>query len=89
MTHRLGIRALILTAFVGVAGLPANASATPVLWALHLTQSNGTGGTVVGSFVFDADTNLYSSIAITTSSPLRREFATMPSVARSRNLAGF
>jgi hypothetical protein len=46
---------------------PAKASATPVLWTLNITNSSG--GTVVGSFVYDASTNLYSSIAITTTVP--------------------
>jgi hypothetical protein len=46
---------------------PANASATPVLWTINTT--NDGGGTVVGSFVYDADTNLYSNIAITTTVP--------------------
>jgi hypothetical protein len=38
-----------------------------VLWTLNATQDSG--GTVVGSFVYDAATNLYSNIGITTTVP--------------------
>jgi hypothetical protein len=51
---------------------PAKASATPVLWNLNASISNGVSGvvgTASGSFVFDADTNLFSSVAITTTLP--------------------
>jgi hypothetical protein len=71
MKRRLGFLPLILFVFVSLAGLPATASATPVLWTLNATESfNGsTTGTVAGSFVYNADTNQYSSVAITMTSP--------------------
>jgi hypothetical protein len=46
---------------------PTKASATPILWTLNATQNSG--GTVAGSFVYDADTNVYSSVAIVTTVP--------------------
>jgi hypothetical protein len=71
MRHRLGFLPLILFAFVALVGLPATASATPVLWTLNVTKGffGNPVGTVVGSFVYDADTNQYSSVAITMTSP--------------------
>jgi hypothetical protein len=66
--HRLTVAALACAAVVAFA--PVNASATPVTWNLNATITNGTAsGTAVGSFVYDADTNVYSSIAITTTLP--------------------
>jgi hypothetical protein len=45
--------------------LPLTASAVPVLWTFSgATFSDG--GTASGSFVYDADTNTYSSVNITT-----------------------
>jgi hypothetical protein len=45
--------------------LAAVAHATPVNWALHgVTFSDG--GTATGSFIYDADTNQFSAISITT-----------------------
>jgi hypothetical protein len=41
------------------------ASATPVVW--NLTGTGSDGGTLGGSFVYDADTDTYSSIVVTTS----------------------
>jgi hypothetical protein len=64
----LTVAALACAAVVAFA--PVNASATPVLWNLNATITGGTAsGTAVGSFVYDADTNLYSSVAITTTLP--------------------
>jgi hypothetical protein len=62
---RLTVVAVACVAVLAFA--PTKASATPVLWTFNVTQS--AGGTVVGSFVYDADTNVYSSVAITTTLP--------------------
>jgi hypothetical protein len=54
-----------------VAFSPVNASATPVLWNLNATVTGASAsGTATGSFVYDADTNTYSSVAITTTLPV-------------------
>jgi hypothetical protein len=59
-----------LACVAAVAFAPAKASATPVLWTLNATVVNvGTIGTASGSFVYDADTDVYSSIAITSTAP--------------------
>jgi hypothetical protein len=65
LVTRLTVVALACVAALALA--PAKASATPVLWTLNATLSNG--GTAAGSFVYDADTNLYSNVALTTTSP--------------------
>jgi hypothetical protein len=46
--------------------LPVFASATPLLWTLDAGITLTGGGTVSGSFVYDAATNTYSAINITT-----------------------
>jgi hypothetical protein len=63
----VGLACLSVLAFA-----PATASATPILWTLNGTitaVSGGATGTASGSFVYDADTNLYSNVAITTTLP--------------------
>jgi hypothetical protein len=62
------VAALACAAVFAIA--PATANATPVQWTLNATVTNGAViGTAIGSFVYDADTNLYSSVAITTTLP--------------------
>jgi hypothetical protein len=46
--------------------LPVFASATPLLWTLDAGITLTGGGTVSGSFVYDAATNTYSNVNITT-----------------------
>jgi hypothetical protein len=41
--------------------------ATPVRWTLSGVTFSGIGGTASGTFVYDADTNTYSQVDITTS----------------------
>lgn len=50
---------------VASAMLALSASAAPVTWTLTDTTFDD-GGTATGSFVYDADTNLYSHVNITT-----------------------
>ena len=45
--------------------IPAQAAAIPIVWTLHDVAFSD-GGTGSGSFVYDADTNIYSAIDITT-----------------------
>jgi hypothetical protein len=59
-TH--GAYALLAVLALGAAPL---AQAAPVQWVLQDVLFND-GGTAFGSFVYDADTNTFSSIAITT-----------------------
>ncbi len=60
------MRRVLFAALVLALGLiPAAASATPVIWTLHgVTFTDG--GTASGSFIYDSDTNTYSSVNITT-----------------------
>src|SRR5258708_17612531 len=58
---RLGLPKILL----GLGVCSVFASAAPVVWTLSgVTFSDG--GTASGSFIFDADTNTYSSINVTT-----------------------
>lgn len=57
-------KSILAAAILGVA-LAASASATPLKWTLHNVLFND-GGTASGSFVYDADTNVLSSVDITT-----------------------
>jgi hypothetical protein len=57
-------RAVLLTLFFGVLSAQS-ASANPILWSL-VGVTFDDGGTAYGSFVYDADTNTYSNISITT-----------------------
>ncbi len=66
---RIGIAILLLAALAGIA------SATPVTWTLSGVAFSG-GGTASGSFVYDADTNTYSSVNITTTTGGTRSGAT-------------
>jgi hypothetical protein len=45
--------------------LPFTASATPIMWTLNDFEFND-GGSAIGSFVFDADTGVFSEVNITT-----------------------
>jgi hypothetical protein len=54
-------------ALVALSLLASNADATHVLWVLGSASMND-GGTAAGSFVYEADTNTYSSINFTTTS---------------------
>ena len=59
-------RSRILLALLGLVALSASASAAPKTWTLTgVTFSDG--GTASGSLVYDADTNTYSGINVTTS----------------------
>ena len=55
---------LFLTAFLVLSGLLTMgvAAATPITWNVNSTFTSG--DTVVGSFVYDADTNTYSAINV-------------------------
>lgn len=55
--HALAILTLVL--------LPLSAQATPILWTIN-GMTFDDGGTGSGSFIYDADTNTYSNINITT-----------------------
>jgi len=58
------VRKAFFAAFV-ICLLPLTVSAAPVLWTFSgATFSDG--GTASGSFVYDADTNTYSSVNVTT-----------------------
>ena len=57
-------RAVMLTLFF-TALSAQSASANPILWSL-VGVTFDDGGTATGSFVYDADTNTYSNIFITT-----------------------
>jgi len=57
-------RAVMLTLFFAVLS-GQSASANPILWSLVGVTFND-GGTASGSFVYDADTNTYSNISVTT-----------------------
>ncbi len=57
-------RSTTLKVLAAVLCLAASASAGPLTWSI--TGLFNDGGTVSGSFVFDADTNAYSSIDVTT-----------------------
>lgn len=63
-------RFVLLTVVVGALALfPTAGAAAPILWTLtNFTPLDGTG-TVTGAFRFDADTNLYSNLFITTTAP--------------------
>ena len=56
-------------------GLPGSAAATPVHWTLVDFQFND-GGIAFGSFIYDADTNALTNIAITTTAGTIRDGAT-------------
>ena len=60
------IRALLLAFLIG---LPFSVGATPITWTLNGVAFDD-GGTATGSFVYDADTNTYTNIAITTTGSL-------------------
>jgi len=61
-------RCLLVVSALGL--LSTDAAAAPILWTLNgVTISGGGGGTVTGSFVFDADTGVYSNLAITSTLP--------------------
>ena len=51
---------------VGLLAGPMAANAIPVTWTLEDVIFND-GSTIAGSFVFDADTNIFSSIGVTSS----------------------
>lgn len=53
------IVALILAVFAG------SAQATPILWTLDDVEFDD-GGTATGTFLYDADTDIYSAISVTT-----------------------
>jgi hypothetical protein len=55
----------ILFTAVALMGLPSSGLAVPVLWTL-IGVGFDDGGTASGSFVYDADTNSYSSVNIMT-----------------------
>jgi hypothetical protein len=57
---RLARFALVLAAI----SVPGRAYAAPILWTLP-TMTFGPGDTLAGSFIYDADTNTYSSVAFT------------------------
>jgi hypothetical protein len=65
MNNRISKLAYIITIFVLQFTFPSTGSATPITWNLQ-NLSFSDGGTASGSFIFDADTNLYSSVNITT-----------------------
>src|SRR5258708_19781801 len=68
---RLGLPKILL----GLGVCSVFASAAPVVWTLSgVTFSDG--GTASGSFIFDADTNTYSSINVTTTPGSVRSGAT-------------
>jgi hypothetical protein len=56
----------ILAVFLVMVGAGAAAHASPVLWTLS-NVSFDDGGTVIGSFIYDADSGVYSNVAVTTS----------------------
>jgi hypothetical protein len=62
-----------------VAGLSlsAPAFASPILWTLSGVKFFD-GGTAAGSFIYDASTNTYSSVSITTTAGSTRPGATYP-----------
>jgi hypothetical protein len=59
-----GFKMLVLVVF-GLVGIVSRAQAGAITWTLVNVTS--LGSTITGSFVFDADTNTYSAIDITTS----------------------
>ena len=69
------MRLSLLKILLGLGVCSVFASAAPVVWTLSgVTFSDG--GTASGSFIFDADTNTYSSINVTTTSGSVRSGAT-------------
>lgn len=61
-----GVAASIILVVLASLGLAAPAGAVPVTWTLQdVTFTDG--GTATGSFVYDADTNIFSGLDITTS----------------------
>lgn len=56
-------RNVIIMGFIGSLSFMANA--TPIDWTINSMAFND-GGTASGSFTYDADTNMYSNISITT-----------------------
>ncbi|MEO0346760.1 MAG: hypothetical protein AAF229_10935 [Pseudomonadota bacterium] len=56
-----------LTSALLALGLAASAHAVPVEWNLADTTFLGGNGTVSGSFIYDADTNMTSDVSITAS----------------------
>ena len=60
---RLGLKNLLAAVVLAMASI--SAFAVPVLWTLTGVAFND-GGTASGSFIFDATTNTYSSVNITT-----------------------
>ena len=62
MRFPLGLSLCVLTILSGVTG---SAWAVPVTWTLHNVVFED-GATASGSFVYDADTNTYSAVNITT-----------------------
>ena len=56
---------IVFTA-IALMGLPASVLAVPVLWDVARRHIQPLGGTASGSFIYDADTNTYSAINITT-----------------------
>jgi hypothetical protein len=68
MRFALVLSLCVLTILCGVTG---SAWAVPVTWTLHNVVFQD-GATVSGSFVYDADTNTYSAVNITTTTgPIR------------------
>lgn len=61
-----GAAAPLILVVVASLGLAAPAGAVPVTWTLQGVTFND-GGTATGSFVYDADTDIFSGIDITTS----------------------
>ncbi len=60
---RLGLKNLLAAMVLAMASI--SAFAVPVLWTLTGVVFND-GGTASGSFIYDATTNTYSSVSITT-----------------------
>jgi hypothetical protein len=72
MRYGLVVSLCLVTICCAFAG---SASAVPVIWTLHEVAFND-GGTASGSFTYDADTNTYSAVNITTTTGSERAGAT-------------
>ena len=64
--HRSVVAAGCALAVAASVVMPNTAMAVPIKWSVGATFNDGT--TASGSFVYDADTNIYSDIDITTTS---------------------
>ena len=60
------VPSVLAAAIAVLAGAPAPSHATPVSWALQ-NVSLDTGGTLTGTFTYDADTSMYSAFNIVVS----------------------